>query len=96
MINEEIKNAQTKEDIIKKLQYAIKHFKPFMERRILDIYQKRTMIDEMGVAIKIQGYESGRYWTYKEWLEDHQERRTNANTNNQNSRIASIRAKSSK
>lgn len=49
---------------------AIETFKPLLEREIIYIFNKTTMPDELGIAIKLEGYESGKYWTYQEWIGD--------------------------
>ena len=49
---------------------AIETFKPLLERKLIYIFNKTTMQDELGLAIKLEGYESGKYWTYQEWIGD--------------------------
>ena len=55
---------------------AIETFKPFKKRKIIYIFNKVTMPDEMGIAIKIEGYESGKYWTYQEYEQRPNKKRT--------------------
>ena len=53
---------------IKYYTKAIETFKPLLEREIVYIHEKKAYADDLGTAIKLIGYESGSYWTYKEWL----------------------------
>lgn len=50
---------------IKKLENQIITYTPFLNRRIKEVY-KKTYPNEEGLAIIIEGNETGRYWNYSE------------------------------
>ena len=65
-----LKNLHQAEDRVIFYEKALATFLPFEDRDVVYIYKKDTMADEIGLAIKIKGFEEGKYWTYGEWLND--------------------------
>ena len=49
---------------------SIRCFIPIEDRRVIDIYER---IEGDGTVIIVTGSETGKYWSFDEWCEDHKE-----------------------